>query len=31
MFPLVKLYIEGELTQRDCSAEHGISLPVFCY
>ena len=31
MFPLVEAYIEGELTQRDFSAENGMSLPVFCY
>ncbi len=31
MFPLVESYIEGELTQQDFSAEHGMSLPVFCY
>ena len=31
MFPLVELYIEGERTQRDFSAEHGMSLPVFRY
>ncbi len=31
MYPLVESYIEGELTQRDFSAEHGMSLPVFCY
>ena len=31
MYPLVEAYIEGELTQRDFSAEHGMSLPVLCY
>ncbi len=31
MFPLMEAYIEGELTQQDFSAEHAMSLPVFCY
>ncbi len=31
MFPLVEAYIEGELTQRDFSAEHKISVYVLNY
>ncbi len=31
MFPLVEAYVEGELTQRDFSAEHKISVYVLNY
>lgn len=31
MFPLVEAYLGSELTQRDFSAEHGMSVPVLCY
>lgn len=31
MFPVVEEYIESELTQKDFSAEHGMSIAVLNY
>ena len=31
MFPVVEAYFSSESTQKDCSAEHGISVAVLCY
>ncbi len=31
MFPVVEAYLGSELTQKDFSAEHGISVAVLCY
>ena len=31
MFPVVEAYFSSESTQKDFSAEHGISVAVLCY
>ncbi len=31
MFPVVEAYLASTVTQKDFSAEHGISVAVLCY
>ncbi len=31
MFPVVEAYLASELTQKEFSAEHGMSAAVLCY